>query len=611
MSKLHNTKIYIDNTNYRQLLKQYIKIRDNYLDNNNIKYYENKIKYKKNILFLANDINESKSFYDYKLIIHGILQCGSKTTVIINNIYPYIDLKYDDNKSKEENLSYIKTLCKHDFLKKKLKGRLINIQSFELNEGKEFMLFNEKKSKFIRIYFNKLFHRKCFIQLLTKLNIISYNNDESCYYRVVSRNYNINLAGWNELTNYTIKYDNKYKSKYVIHINKENINLFDENNYLTNGYNPNDIDLFRKDKLISMSYDIEQYCAKFDPNKPEIAAFPSGKVKEDIVFNIGMTFQFINESESFLNINLLTKDANIHNDYFTIICSDEIILLKSFAYINNLLLPDFIMEFNGSEFDWIVLYDKCKLYNILEQFCQDLSIKIIDQYEINKGQLDYYFKEKSVKISADNPHKAMRNIKLEGYIPFDVRVILMQLNPTSNKSSLRFYLDLYNLPNKDDMPIPKLFKIYLDNDIIGMTDVAHYCYIDSFSLHRLVYKNNIIQDKREVSRLSYTSLFDAFYNAGAHKICNLIIGKAIKQNLFINTIKKEIREEDKKKGKFPGALVLPPKKGLINNVMTIKEFMQNTLDIYDKELIEQAQNIITDNYESFYIKRDISNIKFD
>jgi DNA polymerase elongation subunit (family B) len=360
-----------------------------------------------------------------------------------------------------------------------------------------------------------------------------------------------------------------------------------------------------------MSFDIEQYSSNFIPEKPDIVILPSGKIKEDEIFNIGLTYQFINEPESFLNIALLTKEANIHEDYITIICSNEKVLLKTFGYLNSLLQPDYIMEFNGSEFDWINIYDKCIYYKIIEKLCEDLSIRKLTNYELKIENLSkYIYSVDSIKISADNPKKTTRNLKLEGYIPFDVRVIFMQLNPTQSKSSLKFYLDMNNLPNKDDMPIPELFKIYKTNNIPGMTDVAHYCYIDAFRLHQLVIKNNIIQDRREIGKISYTSLFDAFYRANGCKVTNLIISEALNRDLFVNAVKTEEKEEDKMDGKYPGALVLNPVKGLINNVLTIKEFMNEKLNIYDTELINKMQNIVNNNYDSIYIKKNINLVNF-
>ncbi len=614
MSKLHGSKIYINKLNYEKKLTDVINTRDAYLDKTIINKVHNRLLKKYNVIFLPNDISESLIFENYKLIMHGIMQCGSKTTIIINNIYPYVDILYDINKSDKDNISKLKDLFKNERMVKMLKGKTVDVKSIKIIEGKPFIYFQENNTKFIRISFNKLYHRTCFIRMLNKLEIPSFNNDLNNFHRVVSRHYKINLCNWNLITDYTINRNSNYKSKYVLNVDINNISPFDESQYLD--YNSIDelnihINYFRKDKMISMCYDIEQYSSKFDPVRPDIVILPSGKVKEDEIFNIGITYQFINEPNSFLNIGLVTKESNAHNDYLTIICDNEKTILLAFGFITSLIQPDFITEFNGSEFDWINIYDKCCYYNIIQNVCEYLSIKKLSKYDLKSENIfKYIYMQDQVKISADVPHKNVRNLNLEGYIPFDLRVILMKLNPTSSKSSLKYFLDMYNLPSKDDMPIPELFRIYEQNDIDGMTDVVHYCYVDSFRLHQLIFKNNIIQDKREVSTLAYTSMFDAFYRADGSKVRNLIIANAIERNLFVNTIKKEEKEEDKITGRFPGALVLPPKKGLINNTFTIKEFCNVKLNINDEELINQLQTIINNNYEAVYIDKNIDNVKF-
>jgi DNA polymerase elongation subunit (family B) len=204
----------------------------------------------------------------------------------------------------------------------------------------------------------------------------------------------------------------------------------------------------------------------------------------------------------------------------------------------------------------------------------------------------------------------MLNIKLPGYIVFDLRVILMQLNPTESKSSLKFYLNMYNLPSKDDMPIPELFGYYFNDDVKGMTDIVHYCYIDCYRLHELIYKNNIIQDRREVGKLSYTSMFDAFYRANGCKVRNLIISNALDMNLFFNTLKEEEADNDKMEGKYPGALVLSPIKGLVSNSLSLKEFCKNVLEIDDDELIKQCQEVVNKNYEAVFINKNINEVEF-
>jgi hypothetical protein len=62
MNTLHNTKIYVNESNYENKLFKSINNRSNYLDNKNIKNINNKIKHKDNMLFLGNDITESLIF---------------------------------------------------------------------------------------------------------------------------------------------------------------------------------------------------------------------------------------------------------------------------------------------------------------------------------------------------------------------------------------------------------------------------------------------------------------------------------------------------------------------------------------------------------------------
>lgn len=610
-SSLHGSKVNVNSTNYREILKIQIKTRNEYLDNDTIVMMENKVKRKHNILFMSNDMSESLSFNDYKLVLHGILPCGSKATLIINNIYPSVDIQYNINLSDEDNLDYLKQLFKDETLKKSLKNKSIDVKDIRIVTGKKFMLYSDKESKFIRIRFKKLFHRNSFIKVLIKNNIESFNNDLSSYYRVVSRTFKINLTGWNKLEDYKIITNSDYKSKYTFEISIKNIKSYNDQMHIDE-FSDIDINLIQKDKMISMAFDIEQYSSDFDVTKPnKETRLPSGKVPGDIIFNIGMTYQFINETNSFLNIGLVTKEADAHPDYFTIVCKNEKILLLAFGFINSLLQPDFIYEFNGSNFDWPNLYDKYEQHHILDEFCQDMSLKKLSAYELKKDNIEkYFYISEFIKISADRANQKMSNIKLPGYVAFDVRVIFMQLHPLESKSSLKFYLEINNLPSKDDMPIKDLFRYYITGDVKGLTDVVHYCYIDCFRLHQLVFQNNVINDRRAVSSLAYTSMFDALYRANGLKVRNLIIANALDKNLFVSNIKKEEQEEDKMIGRFTGALVIDPTKGLVSNVMTFEEFAKNNLNIEDQELINQVQEVINKNYDAVYIEKDINQVEF-
>lgn len=601
-------KITVDRNNYEKVLSKGLFNRDHYLDKEETIYTKNMIKRNRDIPVLFNDVNESPIFSEYKLIIHGITPCGSKTTVIVENIYPSVDVEYLEEISKQENTKRIQQLLSDSELLKKLKNKAPEVKGIKLVEGKKLIGFSESNSQFIRIFFKNLYHRKEFILNITKKNIQTYNNDISSYYRVVARQYKLALSGWTVLSNYSVDKDSTmYKSKYVLYVNIDDMKVMNEED-TTFGYSK---DLFRKDKTISMAFDIEQYSSDFDilnPNRE--TSIPRGDVLEDTIFNIGMTFHFINDPNSCLNLSLITVDCEPHEDYITVVCADEATILLVFSYIIKIIQPDYIYEFNGSGFDWPNIYQKAKLLNVLDDMLKNMSIKTLSNYELQDVNKDkYIYVCDFVKISADMTDQKMSNIRLQGYIAFDLRIIFMQLNPTESKSSLKFYLSLYKLGSKDDMPIKKLFKFFYEKDYAGLGEVAHYCYVDCFRLHQLAHKNNIIQDKRAVGLLSYTSLFDAFYRANSCKVRNLIVSHALDKNLFYNSIKKEEKEEDKMDGKYPGALVLNPKRGLVNPIMNFEEFCKQ-MGLEDKTIIEKGQEIIDNNFDAIYIQKDASLIKY-
>lgn len=601
-------KITVDRNNYEKVLSKGLFNRDHYLDKEETIYTKNMIKRNRDIPVLFNDVNESPIFSEYKLIIHGITPCGSKTTVIVENIYPSVDVEYLEEISKQENTKRIQQLLSDSELLKKLKNKAPEVKGIKLVEGKKLIGFSESNSQFIRIFFKNLYHRKEFILNITKKNIQTYNNDISSYYRVVARQYKLALSGWTVLSNYSVDKDSTmYKSKYIMYVNIDNMKVMKEEES-TFGYSK---DLFRKDKTISMAFDIEQYSSDFDilnPNRE--TSIPRGDVLEDTIFNIGMTFHFINDPNSCLNLSLITVDCEPHEDYITVVCADEATILLVFSYIIKIIQPDYIYEFNGSGFDWPNIYQKAKLLNVLDDMLKNMSIKTLSNYELQDVNKDkYIYVCDFVKISADITDQKMSNIRLQGYIAFDLRIIFMQLNPTESKSSLKFYLSLYKLGSKDDMPIKKLFKFFYEKDYAGLGEVAHYCYVDCFRLHQLAHKNNIIQDKRAVGLLSYTSLFDAFYRANSCKVRNLIVSHALDKNLFYNSIKKEEKEEDKMDGKYPGALVLNPKRGLVNPIMNFEEFCKQ-MGLEDKTIIEKGQEIIDNNFDAIYIQKDASLIKY-
>src|SRR6266487_6589606 len=73
-------------------------------------------------------------------------------------------------------------------------------------------------------------------------------------------------------------------------------------------------------------------------------------------------------------------------------------------------------------------------------------------------------------------------------------------------------------------------------------------------------KYNAINEYREVASVAFLSLFDAHYFAGGMKVCNLLSASAWQRGILTSMISSQQTET----GKFSGAYVFPPVKGLEN-----------------------------------------------
>ncbi|RIA83664.1 hypothetical protein C1645_833451 [Glomus cerebriforme] len=115
-----------------------------------------------------------------------------------------------------------------------------------------------------------------------------------------------------------------------------------------------------------------------------------------------------------------------------------------------------------------------------------------------------------------------RNQWLPGCVPIDICLSFMQLHPRSEKTLLKYFLEKCGLDGKADISMSKLWK--------------------------------------EVTSIAYITLFDTHYYAIGKKVCNLLGAEAWVQNILF-TMK---AFEQKESGKYLGAYVFPPEKGLEN-----------------------------------------------
>src|SRR3990170_8422137 len=182
-----------------------------------------------------------------------------------------------------------------------------------------------------------------------------------------------------------------------------------------------------------------------------------------------------------------------------------------------------------------------------------------------KKIIKWEYRYNMIKVNDGKFHS--KHLKIPGCVAIDVRPCFMGIYSKDEKSSLAYYLKECKLDNKVDLPIHRMNKYYEmalketnATTAEQMHEVAKYCIIDALSCQRLMVKHNAINKYREVASVAFLSLFDAHYFAGSMKVCNLLSASAWQRGILTSMISSQQTET----GKFSGAYVFPPVKGLEN-----------------------------------------------
>ncbi len=585
--------------------------RNDYLNADKLAVIKENVKLCKPLLFLPNDVVELNikinGKMQYKLLLIGILTNGSKASVVLENIYPFFDIQVPKD---------TETFDFEASVKKIFQNQNVYYRNIDVIKKYPFKGFQEEKSDYLRVSFYTLFSRtKALKYVLESEKWETASDDKSCYYRKVAREYRFQLCNWNEISNYTIDESMQYCKRNQV----EFTFLVDVNDFTPATNIPNEL---LKDYSMIGVWDTETDSRHptGNPPLPENVLNEKGE-EEDVVRMQAMVFYWYWSDTPLVRVNITDMVCPARDDCLTIMCNNQEEIIKTSVLLLERMSPEFYAGFNDGMYDWPFIIERAKHYNIVDFMKKHMTVlewtPELGKYTI-AGE-----KKEMIKVEAD---AYVDNIffSVPGFICLDVRTIFRQLYPTAEKSSLNFFLAANKLGSKEDMPYQTMFKIFrlmrqlaklyntsdfkkiiqklneeialhgadyqlfknhndqefnpfteIDNtiysvnnltlaDIIELAEQAErvvlYCNVDAQRCQELLRMRSIIPDKREVSNLAFTSMGDALFRAGGMKVRNLVISEGIRPEWDI--VFSNIAKESKDKRKYPGAYVVPPKKGL-------------------------------------------------
>jgi DNA polymerase elongation subunit (family B) len=308
---------------------------------------------------------------------------------------------------------------------------------------------------------------------------------------------------------------------------------------------------------ISMTFDIETYkdnSAKTTKTKDIVCA-------ENIIFNI--TAVISGATERTVNIyhlrdGSINADMNIGGNVIDIPCKSERELIQAWILLLEQLQPDFIYHYNGGGFDIPQILLKSRLHGLFDEMYCRSSIYYSDNYDestynknvgfqVSKGGYNNWGSI-STTVDISGIPRGMQNIKRHGLpesfklekgishqhhywsppgsISIDMYIVCMKRYPKEPEKNMNAFLRKFGIASKLDMDYADMWRYWSTNDLAHIRDIFVYCEYDSRACWLLTQALLLMEEKREMSKITSLPLRVVLYRADTVKVSTMTYKKA-------------------------------------------------------------------------------------
>jgi DNA polymerase elongation subunit (family B) len=481
--------------------------RNDLLNQELIKCVDMDIEENKPILFLPNSVSEPMMWRygkrSYSPYIFGIMPCGRKTAIILENIPIFFDIKLPDAPALMCETHTTTISMKNEAFIEEVKTALLVQNTPALRSEIKYMFpasgFSLVEHPYLRLFFNNLPDRANSITSLRSTypdcptssdDLVGGARMSGLYFLKVAREYKFNTADWNIITKYR-KLDASMRipmtncDAYVVNVNDYKPLLAETR--ATYEYVGKSFDY---DHTIVMQWDIET-----NGEIPDITP-TAGQYEKH--FNTDKITVFMMNSSYYYHWNtkhimsvccvdgdlLLNKqtETSTPNDLITIVCGNEYNVLSAHTQVMALMKPDITSAFNGASFDTPIYREKLYNYGILGELKRALHMIVeLEKYYEKENVYRYSFEyNKKIKLAADRDHISVCAFNFAGVIDTDVMLSFLKLYPRaeiSKAASLNFFLKDNDLDSKEDMDYIRMFRIH--DRSVALRDANKKCHCDS------------------------------------------------------------------------------------------------------------------------------------
>ena len=187
-------------------------------------------------------------------------------------------------------------------------------------------------------------------------NYETASDDLYSFHRKVARENGIQLSGWSMLSNYI--YNNRIDllCPHAFHTSKKDFRSVEDLTVISDRF---PISALLRDRTLVLTQDIET-------QSRELGEFAEVLDLNDNVFMICMTLHWKDDPKPLKQICFVDVETEPDPRRITIICGNQVNLLKAFALCWRAFAPDIQVGFNDSDYDWRFIMERACHFNILE-----------------------------------------------------------------------------------------------------------------------------------------------------------------------------------------------------------------------------------------------------
>lgn len=469
--------------------------RRDFLDAKMCAGYDEMMARKLPLIFLPTDDRDKTEniggVYRSRLYVYGVLPCGYKLCVILDNIDICLEVAVPNDRVATTFINTLKSTL-----------NAANVRFRGIAPIKKYGLhgFNPTPRDRIKLTFNSLYDRKAAIKYFDDENdgarengrqlyeLTSDDNGyERYYFRKVAREQKFSTADWNKITDYTVMAPGTTSVKNVhavilVDVKRFNpISAEDRGRYRDPAHSLSKV--IDKDPTTIMQWDIETY------SEVQNGVIPTEESTDCSIFMICSKYFFHWSRTALVSVCCVDINTAARPGTTLIIeCLNEAGIVRAHAEMVSRMNPELTSAFNGGCFDWPILRGAIRRANIGQWFIEKISgmqLNTVGKYPDNPiSVLKKYWKAKSIKIDAENNHEMKAVLDVPGILDIDALPIFLKLYPRAEvrkAASLNWFLARNRLPSKEDMPYKRMFRIVERARALNDVQTTCHCNMPSAS----------------------------------------------------------------------------------------------------------------------------------